>query len=88
MLLSGELVVLVRDLLVAVVVVLGTSLDLGERLVANVVLDLPGSKGVALVEDFVDLLESTSLGLGVHEQDVDEPSGVEGGEDEVGLVRL
>lgn len=77
----------VRDLLVAAVLVVTGSLDFGESLGSGG-LDLPGSKGVALVEDLVDLFEGAALGLGVHEQDVDEAGGVEGGEQEVGLVRL
>lgn len=67
---------------------MSSTLDLGESLVADIALDLPGSKGVALGEDLVNLFESASLGLGVHEQHVDEASSVERGEDEVGLVRL
>lgn len=78
-----------RDLLVArVAVVVGGSLDLGERLDATVVLDLPGGKGMALVEDILDLLEGAALSLGEHEEDVDEPGSVECREQKVGLVRL
>lgn len=64
------------------------SFDLGEGLVANIALDLPGSKRVALVEDLINLFERASLGLGVHEQDMDKPSSVKSSEDKVGFIRL
>ena len=45
-------------------------LDLPERLLAEIGLELPGRELVARVEDLLHLLDRSSLGLGVHELQV------------------
>ena len=66
---------------------LRVGLDLLERLLPDIALDLPGGENVSLSEDLLNLLERPAGRLGEHEEDVDERSIVERAEDEVRLPR-
>lgn len=55
-----------------------------QRPLPDVALDLPGGEGVAGSKDLFDLLQTSTLGLGIHEEDVDGGSAAEGAVEEVG----
>lgn len=62
--------------------------NISKRLLANILVDLPGLEWMTLAEYILDLLQCPSSSFGEHEDDMDGSKDVEDTKDEVGNKSL